>query len=266
MNNQINSIAILTVATNKYIYYWEQMIRSADTKLLNTDRKIVSHVLTENVKKAEEIKSQLMNIVVIIHPIQNYSWPEATLFRYRLYQEIKSTVTENLVMHLDADMIIMEDFLAKLPNEFMDGVALVRHPGFYRPPGLRKIGFYAKNRNYIRQDLECYLSMGALGDWEVTKKSTSYVTKKARDFYFCGGTWFGYRTAFFNLVNELAEIEKADTVTGFVPKWHDESILNHWASKNSFTILTPSYCFDPKYPQLAKLPEYIRAVTKNEIN
>ncbi len=259
-----DSIAILTVATNKYIDYWSAMVQSADDVFAGSKTEIVAHVLTDQTDKAQGIVTNLKKIKVVIHKIQPYKWPEATLFRYRLINEIAKGVNEDLVMHLDADMLVKSDFISELPDQFLNDIALVFHPGFYRPPGLKRLKFYWQNKNYIRQDAERLMTFGRLGDWEISKLSQSFVERKRRRNYVCGGTWFGFHDAFFKMVQELSLLERADTENGVLPKWHDESILNNWASRNEVTLLPPSFCFEPKYPHLKSMNEYIRAVDKNE--
>jgi hypothetical protein len=240
------------------------MVKSADEVLLESKSEIVAHVLTDQVDKAQEIGSHLKKIKVMTHKIQPYAWPEATLFRYRLINEITSHVSQDLVMHLDADMLIKSDFISELPLEFQNDIALVMHPGFYRPPGLKKIKFYWQNKNYIPRDAGRFINLGKLGDWETSRLSQSFVKRKNRKNYVCGGTWFGLNDAFFRMTHELSLLELADTENGVLPKWHDESILNHWASCRDVTLLPPSFCFEPNYPHLKSLNEYIRAVDKNE--
>ena len=240
------------------------MIESADKVLENTKAEVIAHVLTDQIKEAELFAKELQKIRVVAHEIEPYSWPEATLFRYRLMNNIADEVNSDLVMHLDADMLVIQDFLKALPNNFKNGIALVRHPGYYRPLGVKKIAFYLKNKHYIRQDLEAIRTLGGIGDWETSRDSFSFVPRAKRHKYVCGGTWFGFRVEFFNMVEELAILERMDTDNGVLPKWHDESILNSWASTHETTTLPPSFCFDPKYPQLCNLDELIRAVDKNE--
>ena len=259
-----SSLAILSVATNKYVNYWKSMIESADKVLEDSKTEVIAHVLTNQVKEAELIARELHKIKVVAHEIEPYTWPEATLFRYRLINNIAEKVDSDLVMHLDADMLVIQDFLKALPDNFKNGIALVRHPGYYRPWGVKKIFFYLQNKHYIRQDLEAIRTLGGIGDWETSRDSKSFVSRAKRDKYVCGGTWFGYREEFFNMVKELAVLEKMDTENGVLPKWHDESILNFWASTHETTTLPPSFCFDPKYPQLRNLDELIRAVDKND--
>jgi hypothetical protein len=97
----------------------------------------------------------------------------------------------------------------------------------------------------------------------MSQESHAFVPRQKRKKYVCGGTWFGLREAFFSMTNDLARIEKADTEIGVIPKWHDESVLNSWLTSNHATLLPPSFCFYPQYPQLKGLEEFIRAVDKN---
>ena len=259
-----DSLAILTVATNKYISYWSAMVLSADYAFADSEMAIVAHVFTDQVDKAKKIANKLKKVRVVIHEVEPYTWPEATLFRYRLINEIAKDIKEDLIMHLDADMLVRTDFISELPDEFLNDIALVIHPGYYRPPHMKKIKFYWKNKSYIRQDIERIITFGRLGDWEISKLSQSFVERKKRRHYVCGGTWFGFHDAFFKMVQELSQMEQADTDNGVVPIWHDESILNNWASRNKATLLPPSFCYEPKYLHLKSMKEYIRAVDKNE--
>ena len=257
------SVAILSVATNKYVDYWADMVKSIDRVFVNTRTEIVAHVLTEQVDVAEQISKDLKKIKVVVHKIPAYTWPEATLFRYRLFDEIKASIKEDLVMHLDADMLVLEDFLSVLPNKFYKDIALVIHPGFYRPHGLKRVKFYILNPNYLIHDVTSSIKQGGIGAWETSMGSQSFVPRSDRKNYVCGGTWFGYKDAFFKMIGELSQLERADTDNGVTPKWHDESLLNFWLTHNKVTLLPPSFCFYPQYPQLKGLPEFIRAVDKN---
>jgi|688.fasta_scaffold166236_2 hypothetical protein len=257
------SLAVLSVATNKYINYWTAMIISMENALSDSDTEIVAHVLTDQLELANVTAKKLRKVQVVIHEIAPYSWPEATLFRYRLFNEISDSVKEDLVMHLDADMLVKDNFLLKLPKNFRNNIALVRHPGFFRPSGLKRIIFYAQNLNYIRLDLASLVKIGGLGAWEMSQESHAFVPRQDRNNYVCGGTWFGQREAFFEMTSDLSRIENADTEKGVLPKWHDESILNYWLTHKDVTLLPPSFCFYPQYPQLKGLEEFIRAVDKN---
>jgi hypothetical protein len=120
------------------------------------------------------------------------------------------------------------------------------------------------NPKYSLIDLKMKLHFGGLGSWERDPKYLAFVPRNRRKHYVCGGTWLGLRNSFFEMVASLVVLEIEDTERGLIPTWHDESILNKWSSENVTTLLDPSFCYEPKYRQLIDLPEFIRAVDKNE--
>ena len=260
---EFKSIGILTVATNGYVNYWMNMAKSLDNVFTQDGGpKITLHVFTDQPDLLNAFKNSLKNLRVTTHEVPSYGWPEASLYRFRLIQSISDNLTEELLIHLDADMLVQAWFPSEIPPNFTHGIALVGHPGYFRPIRRRLVNFYAKNLDYILRDLMLRVRIGGLGSWETDKASKAYVPRDARDVYVCGGTWMGYRSEFLELINSLSILEISESAEGKVPKWHDESYLNNWASKNKFTLLSPSFCFDPSYPQLNGLKELIRAVDK----
>lgn len=255
-----NTIGVLTVATNKFIHYWIDLVRSAEENIKTSN--LVFHVFTDQVSIAKQFESTSSNIQVIIHEVQAYSWPEATLLRYSIFREFSSKIDEPTLMHLDADMLICTDFTVELPHNLINGIGLVRHPGFFRPNSVRLVSYYSKNLKFLASDFRMKVRMGSLGSWETNSFSRAFVARKKRKIYVCGGTWFGIRESFFQMVDELAENVNLDSINKVTATWHDESHLNWWKSNNDCSILSPSFCFDPTYNQLKNIPEYIRAVDK----
>lgn len=259
---EINSLGILSVATNKYIDYWEELATSVDLNCPPDGAKVKMHVFTDQVLRANNHALTLKNISVETYEIESYKWPEATLFRYRIFEAKLPQIHEELLMHLDADMKIEKWFVSEIPNKLKKGIALVSHPGFYRPKSWSKLSFYWKNPRNIWVDMRMRLLEGGIGSWDVNRESLAFVPRHKRDKYVCGGTWIGHREQFIEMVNELSCLEQKSTERGIMPRWHDESILNRWYAENRPTLLSPQFCFDPSYPQLNGLVELIRAVDK----
>lgn len=263
IENSVPSLGVLTVATNIYVNYWREMALSFD---MNCERKdnVVLHVFTNQIEEVEQVKLQLKNIMVVAHEIPNYIWPEATLLRYRIFSEAADDLSEDLLMHLDADMLINRSPVGVIQNASSSGqICLVSHPGYWRPRKFsRKVDFYVKNFSVLLNDLRLILKFGGLGSWETDKESAAYVPRKLRCDYVCGGTWFGERSNFLMLVQELSNSVSQDLNQNRVAVWHDESHLNSWASKNSHYILDPELCFESTYPQLNGLIPTITAVNK----
>jgi len=204
-------------------------------------------------------------LTVRTYPIPPFGWPEASLYRYRLIMEYQEFFVEDLLVHLDADMKVFSNFVNELPDVLRNGIGLVRHPGYYRPQGVRLLRYYLKHPKRLVTDYRTRILKGGIGSWESNPKYLAFVPRRMRKHYVCGGTWLGWHDEFLRMVSNLAKIEIDDSKKGLTPIWHDESILNKWSSENETTLLGPSFCFEPTYPQLEGLTEYIRAVDKGEV-
>ena len=254
--------AVISLATGtRYVQYWKELINSF--KLSNIDLSNVTfYILTDNLSLCESFAKE-MGINLKGYLIPSYGWPEATLLRYREILKIRQDVTENIMIYLDADMLVKADFLRTLsPISWVKGIALVSHPGYWRPKRLKAFLYYLRAPMQVLKDLFLIIRIGGLGSWERKNTSTAFVPRKLRRNYVCGGTWMGVRTNFFAMVDECASAVDLDLERGFIAKWHDESHLNKWKSENVVEILSPSYCFDPTYKNLIGEKELIRAVRK----
>ena len=258
----MTKFGIVSLATGtKYLGYWKEMVLTFKAKEPNF-QSIEFYLLTDNVSEAQEF-CQANQISSKVFSIPSYGWPDATLLRYQEILAIKEFMTEEVCIYVDADMLIQEAFIPKLtPSEWENGMAFIAHPGFWRPHGFERAIFYLKYPNRILRDLVSTIKFGNLGSWERNALSAAYVPRQNRKKYVCGGVWMGRNQYFFELVEKCSQAVKIDLKKNFVAIWHDESHLNKWFSDHGGTILTPAFCYDPTYPNLASLPEYIRAVRK----
>lgn len=257
------SLGVLTVATNIYIDYWREMALSLDSHVQLSDN-IVLHVFTNQLTEVDRIRKLLKNLVVVSHEIPNYKWPEATLLRYKIFNDASDEISEDVLMHLDADMLIKLSPLERIFDSVKSSpICLVSHPGYWRPKGIvEKTNFYRKNFGVLLNDLRMMFFIGGLGSWETDKGSLAFVKRKFRRNYVCGGTWFGERQSFLNMVCDLSHKVTADLEQNRIAVWHDESHLNSWASQNVHLTLDPGFCHVQTYPQLEGLIATITAVDK----
>jgi hypothetical protein len=191
-------------------------------------------------------------------------WPEATLFRYKFIKRVSDQAEEGIVVYIDADMLVNFD-ISEIGTMNLDKQrpVFVMHPGYWRPKGLQNLAFYLANPKYIINDIRRKAIMGALGDWEVDEASTAYVRRESRKSYVCGGFWFGNTKTISAICNEMILQVDTDLQRGVIAKWHDESHLNEWASRNSFHSLSPEYCYVLRAPNLTHLTPRIIAVEKD---
>jgi chaperone required for assembly of F1-ATPase len=119
----------MTVATNKYVEYWKNQARSISDANI-TGLGITIHVFTDDTKAVESFSKNL-SVRVITHEIPSLGWPDATLLRYKLISQFSETIHEDILMHLDADMLLHRAISAEeLVSGMKNGICLVRHPGF----------------------------------------------------------------------------------------------------------------------------------------
>lgn len=258
------SVAVLTIATNKYVHYWREMAYSLD-RYLSVHNDVTFVVYTDQPQELGEISSNLAFSKVEIIEIPSWKWPEVALKRYEVINSAISRIEQDYLVYIDADMVA----LSEIPKvtEILENasIALTRHPGFWRPDKPEKYFLYLRHPILATRDLRMWLKVGGLGAWESNNRSTSFIPRSDRKLYFCGGFWLGKKTDIESLSNELMKQTDKDFQNGVEAKWLDESHLNRWAvsHKGEFTVLSPEYCFDGTYSQLARLRPKIEAVDKS---
>ncbi|CAN2169019.1 Glycosyl transferase, family 6 [Candidatus Nanopelagicaceae bacterium] len=255
---------MLTIATNKYVHYWREMAYSLD-RYLSMHNDVTFVVYTDQSQAIREMSSNLAFSKVEIIEIPSWKWPEVALKRYEVINSAISRIEQDYLVYIDADMVALSD-IPKV-TEILENasIALTRHPGFWRPDKPGKYFLYLRHPILATRDLRMWLKIGGLGAWESNNRSTSFIPRSERKLYFCGGFWLGKKTDIESLSNELMKQTDRDFQNGVEAKWLDESHLNRWAvsHKGEFKVLSPEYCFDGSYSQLARLRPKIEAVDKS---
>lgn len=224
------------------------------------------HIFTDQVCRADEFAKENLHLDIQTHEIESMGFPEATLLRYKIYDKFKNQLKNDVLMHLDADMLIRDNKFLSIENITKlsaAGVALVSHPGYWRPTGLERLKLLFRNPQIAIRDLKIWVKFGGVGAWETRKESGAYVPRRDRKHYICGGIWAGKNNEFKALCKELSNKTNSDLALNQMPIWHDESYINNWASNHAFELLSASFCFDPRYPQLSNLENFVEAVDKN---
>lgn len=234
----------------------------ADSLFERISQEVTIHVATDDISIANGLKGlENKKNKIKIHEIPSYGWPEATLYRYSILSEILSGIEDEFIFYLDADMIVNEDFFQLIqPNKHE--IILIAHPGFFRPPFTKRLLLYIKHPRIVTSDLLAKLLHGGIGSWENRKESTAFVARNKRKKYVCGGFWGGEKNSILEMVDELKCSVEEDLKNGIVAKWHDESHLNCWASRNDFRLESPAYCHDELYANLATTKKVVTAVRK----
>jgi hypothetical protein len=242
-------LTILVIATRRYTNYAKKLIESIEENI-RIDNGCQVLIFTDKPDQFPNLEATKNSIDVI--EIPSLGWPFATLLRYSIFRKHFSKIYGEIVLYLDADTEVvaslqLDDFESALGD---CDVALVLHPGFF---GLK---------NYYNK-----LFALRIGPWETSKSSSAFVRRSLRKRYVCGGVWFGRRSAIKSMVHLLAEQVDSDNNQGIIAKWHDESHLNNWFSRNPCSVLDPSWAYSDTYAE--KLSRFdiepiIRVIDKPE--
>jgi hypothetical protein len=260
----VAKVGIVSIATNHYIAYWEELVTSSREKLFINDS-VKFHLFTDKKVMAIEFARNNIDLDICIHEIPSFGWPEATLLRFSIITSEAKHFDEEFLVYLDADMRVLtksEDSIRELlPSGKM---TLVRHPGYFRGFGLARFSLYLSSPKLFFGDIMRLTRLGGIGSWETNRLSQAFVPRQKRKIYFCGGIWGGPRDLFLSMCGQLSAQVERDLSLDYIAMWHDESHLNQWASENSIKVLGPEYCFEPTYKNLRGIEGIIEAVNKSE--
>jgi len=256
-------MTIFSVATDRYLEFWLELLSSAE-KFLDKDLTVQWILFTNREKDIPFSVTNGLGTSLVTVRFESSPWPMPTLLRYELLVSAAEIVEGEIVMHLDADMLFAsslskDDLHQALGNH---KVALVKHPGYFRPQKLARIKFYLRNTTYLFRDLKSHLLDGGIGSWEKNRNSLAFVNRKDRSIYVCGGAWFGKRESIIDLCRLLSERIQKDLSKNIIAKFHDESHLNWFAANYEVSTSNPRFCFEPSYPQLIGITPKIIAVDK----
>jgi hypothetical protein len=240
------------------------MVETAHAKI-KTDISVEFFLFTDRVDLESEVLKFKDKFRFTFISIPSYGWPDATIKRYELMDRYRHLLSSEVLLYLDSDMLIRENFIPELllQLKFSDMV-LVLHPGFYRPKGFQLIKFYARSPQVLVTDFILRTQLGGIGTWENRTESAAFVPRSRRTHYVCGGTWFGLNQTFLRYVEILHRQVDLDASNQIMAIWHDESHLNNLAVNHKVTFSDPRFCFDPRFANLRGLPNLIEAVNKNE--
>lgn len=260
------SAGICMVATNKYIEFWKKCALDLEKNAFTEVENVAIHLFTNQVSEAKNWGNKnLIRIKLYVHEIEGFGWPEATLFRYKFINNVRDEFTEDLLMYLDSDMEITDEFGSELiPESWVNGLAFVAHPGFARNSGARWLIDLLKYPRLIKPYLKKFRD-GArgIGTWENSKASKAFVAPGNRKRYVHGAIWFGARESFLKMCSELDANVEFDYKKNIIAKWHDESHLNWFYAHKNGDVLSNRYSGYKPYKYLETFNPIIFTVEKN---
>ena len=239
-------------------------MQSLEKKFNFSGISISVYLFTDQAKEATSwIEAHLSKIKVTVIEVPNYKWPEATLIRYRLVVESQNLFTEPILMYLDSDMEVLNDFGRQLLQE-IDGnrMCLVMHPGY--APGAGRWDTWFKSPHILLRDLKIlFLGQIQPGAWERRKVSKAYVPRRKRKTYVHGAIWLGLRSEFIQMCKILSERIDIDHANSVIAVWHDESHLNWFAANYEVKYLDSRFSWHRDYKNLRDVIPFITTFDKD---
>ena len=139
----VNSIGIASVATNKYLDFYFDLVKSFKDNCLQFSE-ITFYLFTDRSMEANTRakENSFSNIVVI--EIPSLGWPDASLMRYNIFYENREIFDTDILVYLDSDMLVIQNPVAQfvLADQIM---TFIRHPGYYYEFSMRFFRYTLKN-------------------------------------------------------------------------------------------------------------------------
>ncbi len=229
-------IAILYIATGKYIIFWEKFFESAEMNFLPGIEKEY-FVFTD---ADPGVITSNGNVTVIPH--EQLGWPYDTLMRFHIFSRIEDSLKDfDFIFFFNANMEFVQKIEADefLPNgKTDDGLLVTLHPGYHNQ---QKDKF-----PYERTQVN----------------SKAFIGPSEGTYYFMGGLNGGIATKYLQLILTLKQNTQEDADNGITAIWHDESHLNRYMIGRNPKILTPDY----GYPEGRNLPFTPKIIIRDKNN
>lgn len=242
------SVAILFIATGKYIIFWEKFYQSAEKFLLIKNKKQY-FVFTDCVDK---IIGEDVNVTKIYQ--EKLGWPNDTLMRFQFFLSIKDRLQQfDHLFFFNANMVFVNKIAANdiLPSG-SEKLVCALHPCFCDKP-----------RSEFTYDNNPY--------------SLAYIPDDKGQYYFMGGLNGGRSQDYLTMCEQLLNNILIDKSNNVIALWHDESHLNRYMlDRDNLKILGVEFGVpegwkvqsngikiiiqDKSHPRFGRGVEYLRSV------
>jgi hypothetical protein len=203
-------ISINVIATNKYVNFLPDLIKSID-EFIFTKSKILVIVHTNS--NIEGISPGSGRIKILKNEIVHEPWPYTTLKRFHYFNKAKSLIEKSdYSFYIDADSL----FIGDIKEEFIPTGGMI---GTIHP---------------------CLFSGN--GTPERNPDSKAFISPSENNRYFCGGFFGGDSKSFLEASEKISSNIDDDLSKGIIAIWHDESHINRFFFDNP-----PSLVLEPPF-------------------
>lgn len=210
-------IAFVTIATNKYISYAENLLETMhDYAFSGTPHSVDLFVFT-NIP--ELFKNRFGRVRPHGIMTTHVPFPLISLLRYHYYSSCESLKEYDYIYHIDCDML-MKDTVGE--EIFGDRVCVI-HPGMHADFSDPKIFPYDRHPH-----------------------SHAHVPVGYGTQYYQNCFQGGSKEEFLKMCNILRDRCDADLRKNYIALWHDESYMNRYMVENPPTTILPSTYAQPE--------------------
>lgn len=227
-------IAFVTISTNKYIQYAENLLESMhEYAFANTQHQVDFFIFT-NIP--ELFKNRFGRINSIGVHLSHVPFPLISLLRYHYYSSCQTLKDYDYIYHIDCDMIVKDT----IGSEILGHRVCVSHPSM--ASFQTNLSFpYDRNINY-----NAGVKFG---------EGTHYYQN-----CFQGGEG----KEFLNMCNILKNRCEEDLRKNYIALWHDESYMNKYMIENPpSVVLPPTYAQPQSWPSFGETK--IMHIDKNHL-
>jgi len=201
---KLTSVALLIMATGKYVEFVPRLLTSADKHFL-PGRKVHYFVFTNGT-----VAGDFPHLTVV--PQDQLGWPYDTMMRFATYNKHKELYEPyDYIYCLDADM----QFVDTVGDEILADLVGTLQPNYLFDPK----------------------------PYETNPLSTSCINRGEGKHYFAGAFYGGKRDEVLKLFETTSSNITIDLARGVIASVHDESHLNrYFIDHEPKLVLNPSYC------------------------
>jgi histo-blood group ABO system transferase len=202
----MKSVGLLLIATNKYTFFLQPLIESADNFFMK-DYDVTYFIFTD---QDLDIKTNRKFVKI---NVEHKPWPWMTLGRYKIFSDNHDILDKmDYLYYSDVDML----FVSEVGEEILEDRVGTQHPCF----------------------------VGKRGTPETNLRSLACVYDHEPMQYFAGGFNGGSSEQYLKMASIISKNIQIDLENGIIAIWHDESHLNRYFIDNPPTkVLSPSYCY-----------------------
>lgn len=223
-------IAILYICTGKYNQFFKDFFNSCEKYFLVETQKIY-YVWSDDYKISDGID----NVIFTYKKCDGF--PLDSLFRFDMFlQKEKEILNNDYVFFFNANMLFVDNIgFEFLPKK--DKILAVLSPGYYKRPA-------------------------CMFPYENNPISTAYIKREKKQYhYYMGSLNGGTAEEYLKLIKECSKNIHIDYNNNHIAKYHDESHLNKYLTKNDCLALSPAYA----YPEGSKLPFLPKIIIRNKV-